>query len=55
MIYVVDLIHQLPFQIPRNPPPGFKDEQLWGAEFVDFVRECLIKDFEERPVSIGLF
>ena len=38
------------FQIPRNPPPALADEQLWSRDFVDFVHECLNKDWEERPV-----
>lgn len=39
------------FQIPRNPPPALKDEIEWSKEFIDFVHECLTKDYEERPVS----
>ena len=39
------------FQIPRNPPPAVKNDQLWSKEFIDFVGECLTKDPEERPVN----
>ncbi len=38
----------------RNPPPSLMDETNWSSDFVDFVRECLIKEYEERPVSIML-
>ncbi|XP_076374166.1 myosin-IIIb-like isoform X1 [Tachypleus tridentatus] len=38
------------FQIPRNPPPKLKKELEWSEIFNDFISECLIKDFEERPM-----
>ena len=38
------------FQIPRNPPPTLTDSTIWSKEFQDFVHECLVKDYEERPV-----
>ncbi|XP_076034447.1 STKc_myosinIII_N_like and MYSc_Myo21 domain-containing protein ninaC isoform X2 [Oratosquilla oratoria] len=37
------------FQIPRNPPPSVERPVEWSIEFCDFVSECLIKDFEQRP------
>lgn len=38
------------FQIPRNPPPKLKNPGNWSVTFNNFVSECLIKDFEQRPV-----
>ena len=35
--------------IPRNPPPSLRQPQEWSNEFNDFIRQCLIKDFETRP------
>ena len=35
--------------IPRNPPPSLRQPQLWSIEFNDFIRQCLIKNFETRP------
>ena len=35
--------------IPRNPPPSLRQSQDWSNEFNDFIRQCLIKDFEARP------
>lgn len=35
--------------IPRNPPPTLRQPQEWSNEFNDFIRQCLIKDFEARP------
>lgn len=35
--------------IPRNPPPNLRQPHEWSNEFNDFVRQCLIKDFETRP------
>lgn len=35
--------------IPRNPPPCLRQTQEWSNEFHDFIRQCLIKDFEARP------
>ena len=37
------------FQIPRNPPPTVKDEVMWSQLFLDFITECLVKNYEERP------
>ncbi|KAJ1530956.1 hypothetical protein ONE63_005792 [Megalurothrips usitatus] len=39
------------FQIPRNPPPHLAQPEQHGAELVDFVRQCLVKDMEQRPFS----
>ncbi|KAK7063234.1 Myosin-IIIa, partial [Halocaridina rubra] len=39
------------FQIPRNPPPSLDRPVEWSVEFNDFVSECLVKDFEQRPVA----
>ncbi|CAF1653884.1 unnamed protein product [Rotaria magnacalcarata] len=35
--------------IPRNPPPCLRQPEEWSHEFNDFIRQCLIKDFETRP------
>ncbi|CAF4256547.1 unnamed protein product, partial [Rotaria sp. Silwood2] len=35
--------------IPRNPPPCLRQPESWSNEFNDFIRQCLIKDFEARP------
>lgn len=39
------------FQIPRNPPPQLAQPELHSAELLDFVRQCLVKDLEQRPFS----
>ncbi|XP_034246808.1 myosin-IIIb-like [Thrips palmi] len=39
------------FQIPRNPPPQLAQPEQHSAELVDFVRQCLVKDMEQRPFS----
>jgi serine/threonine protein kinase len=35
--------------IPRNPPPCLRQAHMWSNEFNDFIRRCLVKDFEIRP------
>jgi serine/threonine protein kinase len=35
--------------IPRNPPPCLRQPHEWSNEFNDFIRQCLIKNFETRP------
>lgn len=35
--------------IPRNPPPTLRHPHDWSSEFNDFIRQCLIKNFEIRP------
>ena len=37
------------FKIPRNPPPTLRCAQDWSAEYNDFIKKCLVKDFEKRP------
>ncbi|XP_069877336.1 myosin-IIIb isoform X4 [Dipodomys merriami] len=37
------------FKIPRNPPPTLLHPDKWCKEFNDFISQCLIKDFEQRP------
>ncbi|XP_014669755.1 PREDICTED: myosin-IIIb-like [Priapulus caudatus] len=39
------------FKIPRNPPPSLKNSRDWSPTFVDFIKQCLIKDFEKRPTA----
>lgn len=40
--------------IPRNPPPSLRQSQEWSKEFNDFIRQCLIKDFEARPTVANM-
>ncbi|CAF4394564.1 unnamed protein product [Rotaria socialis] len=40
--------------IPRNPPPCLRQPQEWSNEFNDFIRQCLIKDFEARPTVTNM-
>ena len=40
--------------IPRNPPPTLRQSQDWSKDFNDFVRQCLIKDFEARPTVANM-
>lgn len=35
--------------IPRNPPPCLRHSHEWSNEFNDFIRQCLIKNYETRP------
>ena len=42
------------FQIPRNPPPTVKDPTRWSQVFLDFISECLVKNYEERPTMAEL-
>uniref|UniRef100_A0A3Q3JMB8 non-specific serine/threonine protein kinase n=1 Tax=Monopterus albus TaxID=43700 RepID=A0A3Q3JMB8_MONAL len=42
------------FKIPRNPPPTLHQPELWSDNFNDFIRKCLIKDFELRPNVLDL-
>ncbi|KAM9308116.1 myosin-IIIa [Gastrophryne carolinensis] len=42
------------FKIPRNPPPTLRQPELWSAEFNDFIKKCLTKDFEKRPTVCDL-
>lgn len=37
------------FKIPRNPSPTLKCPKDWSPEYNDFVKKCLVKDFERRP------
>ncbi|XP_076468254.1 myosin-IIIb-like isoform X2 [Babylonia areolata] len=42
------------FKIPRSPPPKLSHQDLWSAEFHDFLARCLVKDFEQRPFTQDL-
>ena len=42
------------FQIPRNPPPSVQDETQWSQLFLDFISECLVKNYEERPTMVEI-
>jgi len=35
-------------QIPKNPPPRLANSLQWSHEFNDFLRECFVKDPDQR-------
>lgn len=37
------------FKIPRNPPPTLNSPKDWSENYNNFIKKCLIKDFEKRP------
>lgn len=37
------------FKIPRNPSPTLRNPKEWTNEYNDFIKRCLVKDFERRP------
>lgn len=39
------------FQIPRNPPPTLVRPENFSPLLSDFIAECLVKDFEQRPFA----
>lgn len=39
------------FQIPRNPPPTLVRPEYFTPLLSDFIAECLVKDFEQRPFA----
>ena len=39
------------FQIPRNPPPTLARPEYFTSALSDFISECLVKDFEQRPFA----
>lgn len=42
------------FMIPTNPPPTFRNPDLWSADFQDFVSQCLVKNPENRATATQL-
>ncbi|XP_072349582.1 misshapen-like kinase 1 isoform X5 [Scyliorhinus torazame] len=36
------------FLIPRNPPPRLKSKK-WSRRFIEFIENCLIKNYTQRP------
>jgi myosin III len=42
------------FQIPRNPPPTLARPECFSRSLSDFIAECLVKDFEQRPFAAEL-
>uniref|UniRef100_A0A8D0CL18 non-specific serine/threonine protein kinase n=1 Tax=Scleropages formosus TaxID=113540 RepID=A0A8D0CL18_SCLFO len=42
------------FMIPTNPPPTFRNPDLWSAPFKDFVAQCLVKNPESRATATQL-
>lgn len=39
------------FQIPRNPPPNLVHQENFSPLLCDFISQCLVKDFEQRPFA----
>ncbi|XP_034021831.1 serine/threonine-protein kinase 4-like [Thalassophryne amazonica] len=42
------------FMIPTNPPPTFRNPNLWSQSFRDFVSQCLVKSPENRATATQL-
>ncbi|XP_030581710.1 serine/threonine-protein kinase 4-like [Archocentrus centrarchus] len=42
------------FMIPTNPPPTFRNPELWSEGFRDFVSQCLVKNPETRATATQL-
>lgn len=42
------------FMIPTNPPPTFRNPDLWSTSFQDFVKQCLVKNPENRATATQL-
>ncbi|KAL0978850.1 hypothetical protein UPYG_G00176550 [Umbra pygmaea] len=42
------------FMIPTNPPPTFRNPDLWSEQFRDFVSQCLVKNPENRATATQL-
>ncbi|KAM4612928.1 serine/threonine-protein kinase 4-like [Polymixia lowei] len=42
------------FMIPTNPPPKFRNPDLWSQSFQDFVGQCLVKNPENRATATQL-
>ncbi|XP_008319427.1 serine/threonine-protein kinase 4-like isoform X2 [Cynoglossus semilaevis] len=42
------------FMIPTNPPPTFRNPNLWSPAFRDFVEQCLVKNPEKRATATQL-
>lgn len=42
------------FMIPTNPPPKFRNPDLWSPSFQDFVSQCLVKNPENRATATQL-
>uniref|UniRef100_A0A7N6FG67 non-specific serine/threonine protein kinase n=1 Tax=Anabas testudineus TaxID=64144 RepID=A0A7N6FG67_ANATE len=42
------------FMIPTNPPPTFRNPDLWSPAFQDFVSQCLVKNPENRATATQL-
>nr|XP_056701149.1 serine/threonine-protein kinase 4 [Euleptes europaea] len=42
------------FMIPTNPPPTFRKPEHWSDEFMDFVKQCLVKSPEQRATATQL-
>ena len=38
----------------RSPPPVLRNPADWSLPFRDFIAQCVIKDFEQRPYIAAL-
>lgn len=47
-------LFQAIFMIPTNPPPTFRNPDLWSESFRDFVSQCLVKNPENRATATHL-
>jgi serine/threonine protein kinase len=43
------------FLIPTSEPPTLPNPEKWSKDFIDFLRQCLVKDPEKRPSATELF
>jgi hypothetical protein len=39
------------FMIPSREPPSVKEPDMWSVDFIDFLKKCLRKNYEERPTA----
>uniref|UniRef100_A0A3B4W9F6 Protein kinase domain-containing protein n=1 Tax=Seriola lalandi dorsalis TaxID=1841481 RepID=A0A3B4W9F6_SERLL len=56
-MFVNEFLHfllQAIFMIPTNPPPTFRNPNLWSSAFQDFVKQCLVKNPENRATATKL-
>ncbi|KAK6479580.1 serine/threonine-protein kinase 4-like [Huso huso] len=42
------------FMIPTNPPPTFRNPEAWSDSMNDFVKQCLVKNPENRATATQL-
>ena len=42
------------FLIPQRPPPTLRDTKAWSPEYIDFVKQCLVREASNRPSAAKL-